>query len=110
MQFESAIKESSLQKKFEQLLSKKFSNLQPTIKWNQTMWQMDGNLIVALVFLSNKVKICFFNNYEVELDKLQRWSASIFSQNLEFDSKSEVDWDEITMLIDDTIRNQAFAT
>ena len=61
-----------IQEKFEKLLSTKFSQLQPVNKWNQTMWQVNGKVMVSLVHLSNKSKFCFFNNPQLELDKHQK--------------------------------------
>jgi len=71
------------------------------------MWQKDGNLIVSLVFLSKKMKFCFFNVPDIELDKLQRWGSTIFSQNLEYDDGNAIDWNRISELIEVTIESQS---
>ena len=94
------------QYKFEKLLATKFSQLQPINKWRQTMWHLNGNLIVSLVHLSNKSKFCFFNNPELVLDKLQRWSSSVYSQNLEIDQNTKIDWKKISYRISETMENQ----
>ncbi len=94
------------QSQFETLLGTSFPSLQPIKKWNQTMWHNDGDIIVSLIFLSKKMKFCFFNNPDLELDKLQRWSATIYSQNLEFSYEDSVNFDRIKSLIEDTIHSQ----
>jgi len=90
---------------FEQLLLSQFPFLEPIDKWKQTMWNKEGQLIVSLVFLSQKVKFCFFNNPIIELDKLQRWGSTISSQNLEYDNRSPINWRKVQELIDSTIQN-----
>ncbi len=98
---------TDVQAKFEELLKARFPILQPTDKWKQIMWHKEGNLIVSLVLSTNKLKFCFFNNPNLKLDKLQRWSTTIYSQNLEIINEREIVWDEIEALIDSTVKNYA---
>ncbi len=95
-----------IQAKFEKLLKTKYSQLQPINKWRQPMWHLNGKVVVSLVHLSNKSKFCFFNNPELALDKLQRWGSSIYSQNLEVEQNTDIDWNNISYWIADTIKNQ----
>lgn len=92
----------NLQQKFEEILAKEFPQLQPVKKWRQTMWHLDGNLVVSLVHLSKKSKFCFFNNPNLEIGKIQRWGATIYSNNLEVTSEQNVDWDQISKMIKET--------
>ena len=92
-----------IQEKFEALLKTDYSTLQPINKWKQTMWHQDGNIIVSLVLLSKKIKFCFFNNPNIELDKLQRWGSTVYSQNLEYKNQDVVDWDRVRELVEDTL-------
>ena len=94
-----------LQTKFEKLLSTKHSQLKPINKWRQTMWHIDEKIIVSLVHLSNKSKFCFFNNPVLKLDKLQRWGSSVYSQNLEIEQDTNINWNDISNWITDTIKN-----
>jgi len=93
------------QEKFEKLLQTKFTQLKPINKWRQTMWHLNGKVIVSLVHLTKKSKFCFFNNPEIELDRLQRWGSTVYSKNLEF-INNQVEWDAISNLIENTIKNQ----
>jgi hypothetical protein len=70
------------------------------------MWHMDGDLIVSLIHLSKKSKFCFFNNDNIELGKMQRWSATIYSHNLEYAAAADVDWGKVDELIQNTIEAQ----
>ena len=90
--------------KFETMLKSKFPFLQLVEKWKQTMWHKNGDLIVALIFSSKKIKFCFFNNQNIKLNKHQRWSNNIFSENLEIQNKNEIDWKIIEELIENTIQ------
>ena len=90
-----------IQEKFENLIQSKYPFLDPVEKWNQKMWHKEGKLIVSLIFLSKKLKFCFFNNPNIKLDKLQRWSATIYSQNLEYQNDEEINWDKIQNLINE---------
>ena len=96
---------TEVQVQFEELLKVKFPILQPTSKWKQIMWHKEEKLIVSLVFSTNKLKFCFFNNPNLKLDKLQRWGTTIYSQNLEISDASEIVWKEIEALINDTVDN-----
>jgi len=89
---------------FRKLLASNYPNLQSTKKWRQTMWHNDGSLIVSLIFLSKNIKFCFFNNPDIHLDKLQRWSANTYSQNIEYENGMKVDWDKISELINSTLQ------
>jgi hypothetical protein len=93
-----------IQEEFENLIKNEYPLLEPIKKWNQKMWHKKGNLIVSLIFLSKKLKFCFFNNPNIELHKLQRWSSTIYSQNLEYKSNDEINWDKIRSLINETIK------
>ena len=93
---------NNIQTKFENLLQKKFSYLQPVEKWKQTMWHKNGELVVSLIFSKEKLKFCFFNNPNIKLDKHQRWSTTIFSENLEVENQEKVNWKIIEELIDKT--------
>ncbi|GEM_PF-2538624 len=95
--------EVATQVRFENLLSSKFPSLEAIKKWNQTMWHKEGKLIVSLIFLSQRMKFCFFNNPNLELDKLQRWSSSVYSQNLLVENVSVIDWSKVENAIGDTI-------
>lgn len=95
-----------IQEKFKELLAAKFPQLEPINKWRQTMWQLDGKVIVSLVHLSKKSKFCFFNNPNLVLDKLQRWSSTIYSNNLEISEVDEVSWESVSRMIEDTIFSQ----
>ena len=97
------INQIEIQEKFEELLASKFFQLQPVNKWKQTMWHIDGEIIVSLVHLSKKSKFCFFNNPGLNLDKVQRWSSTIYSNNLEINEANEVNWESISDLIENTI-------
>ena len=70
------------------------------------MYHIDGKIIVSLVHLSNKSKFCFFNNPHLELDKLQRWSQTIFSHNLEINKNSNIEWESISSLIESCVKIQ----
>ncbi len=96
--------EIETQTQFEKLLECEFPTLEPINKWNQTMWHKEGHLIISLIFLSKKFKICFFNNPNITLHKLQRWSSTIYSQNLEYKNDDKVDWDKIQELLNNTIQ------
>ena len=91
-----------LQSEFGKLLVAKFPFLQPVDKWKQMMWLKEGKLIVSLIFSAKKIKFCFFNNPNLKLDKLQRWSAAIYSQNLEIAYGDTVDWETIEKITRDT--------
>lgn len=95
-----------IQGKFEELLKLKFPTLEPTNKWNQTMWHIEGKPIVSLIHLSKKTKFCFFNNPDIELDKTQRWGSTVYSQNLEYSVNDSVNWDKVGKLIQNTIDDQ----
>ena len=99
MEFVETDFKKDVQTKFENLLEKKFSYLQPVEKWKQTMWHKDGELVVSLIFSKEKLKFCFFNNPNTKLDKHQRWSTTIFSENLEIENQKEIDWEVIEKLI-----------
>lgn len=92
----------NLQQKFEDILAKDFSQLQPINKWKQTMWHLDGNLVVSLVHLSKKSKFCFFNNSNLEVGTIQRWGSTTYSNNVEVTSAVNVDWDQISRFIKET--------
>ena len=92
--------------KFEKLLQDKFSFLQPVDKWKQIMWHNDGNLIIALIFSAKKIKFCFFNNPNLQLDKLQRWGRSVYSQNLEISYQDNIDWKSIQQFISETLEHR----
>lgn len=94
-----------LETKFEKIIIAKYPILQPVDKWKQIMWHKEGNLIVSLMFSTKKLKFCFFNNPNIKLDKLQRWSTTIYSQNLEITDESKIDWNIIEELTNDTIKN-----
>lgn len=100
------LKKIDIQTRFEELLQSRFPLLQPCNKWKQTMWHLEGNVVVSLIQLSKKTKLCFFNNPTIQLDKIQRWSASIYSHNLEYQNESQVDWERIDELIQNTIETQ----
>ena len=93
-----------IQAEFEKRLEAKFSFLQPVDKWKQTMWHKEGNLIICLVLSAKKMKFCFFNNPNLTLDKLQRWSTTVYSQNLEIANEDKVDWEKIEELIVETLK------
>ncbi len=93
------------QEKFEKLLKTRFGQLQPINKWRQMMWHLDGQIVVSLVHLSNKSKLCFFNNPELILDKNQRWGSTIYSTNLEIEPKMDIDWNSVSNWISDTIKH-----
>lgn len=95
---------ADIQAEFEKLLLSKFSFLQPVGKWQQIMWHKEGNLIICLVFSAKKIKFCFFNNPNLTLDKLQRWSTTIYSQNLEISNGDKVNWEKIEELIVNTLK------
>ena len=92
-------REIEIQEEFEKLITREFPFLTPTQKWNQKMWHQDGELIISLIFLSKKMKFCLFNNPTIKLDKRQRWSATIFSENLEYHYEDTIDWEKIKKLI-----------
>lgn len=92
----------NLQQKFEEILAKDFSQLQPINKWRQTMWHIDGKLVVSLVNLSKKSKFCFFNNPNLEVGIVQRWGSTTYSNNIEVNGAAEVDWKTIIKLLRDT--------
>ena len=92
-----------IQQKFDELLRIKFSELQSANKWNQTMWHKDGRVIVSLVHLSKKSKFCFFNNPNLKVGKNQRWSATIYSNNVEVSENDKVDWKSVSEHIEKTI-------
>ena len=94
-----------IQTKFEKLLATKHGELKPIKKWKQTMWHLNGKIVVSLVHLSKGSKFCFFNNPKLELDKLQRWGSTIYSQNFEIEQNTIIDWDNISYWITDTIKN-----
>ena len=94
--------EHKTQYKFENLLRSKFPFLQAVRKWRQIMWHNNGQLIVSLVFLSRKMKFCFFNS-EIELDVLQRWGSSVYSHNLEYAYGAQINWNQIERFIQHTI-------
>ena len=54
------------------------------------MWHKDGELVVSLIFSKEKLKFCFFNNQNIKLDKHQRWSTTIFSENLEVENQEKL--------------------
>ena len=91
--------EIEIQEEFEKLIQSDYPFLTPIQKWNQKMWHQDGELIISLIFLSKKMKFCLFNNPTIELDKRQRWSATIYSQNLEYHYEDTIDWKKIKQLI-----------
>lgn len=93
--------------RFRRLLASKYPSLKSTEKWRQTMWHNDGSLVVSLIFLSKKIKFCFFNNPNIELDRLQRWSSNIYSQNREYENGMEIDWERISELINTTMQIQS---
>ena len=93
----------NLQQKFEEILARDFVQLQPVKKWRQTMWHLDGNLVVSLVHLSKKSKFCFFNNPNLEIGKIQRWGSVTYSNNVEVTAVDELDWKEISKLIRETL-------
>ena len=97
------INQIDIQTHFEELLRTKFPHLQPIGKLRQTMWHIEGNLVVSLVHLSKKTKFCFFNNANLALDKIQRWGSTIYSHNLEYTDENEVNWDEVSEFIQNTI-------
>lgn len=98
-------REIEIQEKFETIVKSRYPVLQPIQKWNQRMWIREEKIIVALIFLSKKLKFCFFNNPNIELDKLQRWSSTIFSYNLEYENDELIEWDNVKHLIDSTIKD-----
>ncbi len=85
------------------LLKNSFPKLKAENKWRQTMWHINERIIVCLVFGKNQVKFCFFNNPTIKLDKLQRWSQTIYSQNLEIKNEQFVNWEYVEKLINTTI-------
>ncbi len=95
-----------IQTKFEKLLATKFPLLKSVDKWNQEMWHNNGNLVISLIFLKKTFKFCFFNNSNLQLDKLQRWSTTIYSRNYEFGNDEKIDWFKIEKLIEETLNNQ----
>lgn len=94
---------NKLQKDFENFLKSKFPSLNSIEKWKQTMWHLDGNLIVSLVTSKNKIKFCFFNVDKLDLKVLQRWSASTFSFNLDYNYEDKINWDKIKRIIEQTL-------
>jgi uncharacterized protein YdhG (YjbR/CyaY superfamily) len=94
---------NKIQTEFESLLKSKFPSLKPMEKWKQTMWHLNGNTIVSLVFLKNKIKFCFFNSDNLDINIVQRWSASIFSLNMEYNYEETINWEKIHELIEQTI-------
>lgn len=97
-------KEIEIQEEFEHLIKSEYPFLDSVEKWNQKMWHKEQNLIVSLIFLTKKIKFCFFNNPNIELHKLQRWSSTIYSQNLEYQYNDEISWDKIRKLINETVK------
>lgn len=97
--------EIEIQDEFEKLIKSDYPFLVPIQKWNQKMWHKDGKLIISLIFLSKKIKFCLFNNPTIELDKRQRWSAMIYSQNLEYHYDDTIDWEKIKKLIDKNLKD-----
>ncbi len=95
--------QTELQENFEQLIADKYSQLQATTKWNQTMWHINGDLVVSLIHMANKSKFCLFNNDELDLDKLQRWNTTTYSKNLEVHDSKSIDWSLLSEMIDQTI-------
>ena len=69
------------------------------------MWHLNGKVVVSLVHLSNKSKFCFFNNPDLESDKLQRWGSTVYSQHLEIEQNTKIDWRNISDWIRDTTKN-----
>ena len=98
------ITEIEIQNEFEKLIKRNYPFLAPIQKWNQKMWHKEGELIISLIFLSKKMKFCLFNNPAIELDKRQRWSATIYSQNLEYHYEDTIDWEKINKLIDKNVK------
>jgi hypothetical protein len=98
------ITEIEIQNEFEKLIKCNYPFLAPIQKWNQKMWHQEGELIISLIFLSKKMKFCLFNNPDFELDKRQRWSATIYSQNLEYHYEDTIDWEKINKLIDKNVK------
>jgi hypothetical protein len=95
---------SLIENNFHNLLEKSFPKLQAVNKWKQIMWHNEERIIVSLVFGKNKIKFCFFNNPTIKLDKLQRWSQTVYSQNLEIKNESLIiDWVYIKELIQKTL-------
>jgi hypothetical protein len=94
-----------IQEKFEAILQEKYPLLEPIDKWKQTMWHLNENLVVSLIFSSKKLKFCFFNNSSLKLDKNQRWSTTIFSENIEYGYEDIINWKKIEGLIESTVIN-----
>lgn len=90
---------ANIQKTFETILAEKFPELQPVNKWKQTMWHLNGDLVVSLVPLAKKVKFCFFNSPHLKLDKTQRWGTTTSSENLEIPNGTDIDWKQIEKLL-----------
>lgn len=88
---------------FHKLLKKSFPELKAENKWKQTMWLINERLIVCLVFGKKQIKFCFFNNPSIKLHKLQRWSQTIHSQNLEIENGNFIDWQYVEDLVKQTI-------
>lgn len=95
--------EFEIQEEFEKLIKREYPFLAPFKKWNQKMWHKEGALVVSLIFLSKKLKFCFFNNPNIELHKLQRWSSTIYSYNLEYDYDEKINWEKIRKLINKNV-------
>jgi uncharacterized protein YdhG (YjbR/CyaY superfamily) len=95
---------NKLETEFESFLKSKFPSLKSIEKWKQTMWHLNGNLIVSLVSSKNKIKFCFFNTDKLDVKVLQRWSASTFSLNLEYNYEDKINWKKIQEMIEQTIR------
>jgi hypothetical protein len=95
--------QGEIEQQFHTILKKSFPKLKAENKWKQTMWHLNERIIVCLVFGKNKIKFCFFNNPSIKLDKLQRWSQTIYSKNLEIENSNLVDWEYVEELIKKTI-------
>jgi hypothetical protein len=87
---------------FYELLKNSFPKLKAENKWKQTMWHLNERIIVCLVFGKNQIKFCFFNNPTIKLHKLQRWSQTIYSQNLEIENGNFIDWQYVEELMNAT--------